>query len=84
LLLTAQEQVAALCPGQLLLDFVDDPKQHLQRGVGPLRVAPADAYPRRSGRVCGEFDPGGPATRVHGVWPTAEEQMWVQALNLLC
>src|SRR5215216_6877868 len=83
-LLTAQEEVAALCPGQLLLDFVDYLKQHFQRGVGPLRVAPADAYPGRSGRVYGELDPGGPSPRVHCVGPTADDQMWIQALNLLC
>jgi hypothetical protein len=76
-LLTAQEKIAALCASQLLLDFVDDPKQHFQRGVGLLRVAPTDAYPRRSGRVYGDLDPGGSATRVHGVGLTAEDQMWV-------
>src|SRR3712207_1255208 len=83
-LLTAQKEVATLGLGQLLLDFVDDPKQYFDRGVGPLRVAPPDTYSCRSGRVCGEHDPSGPSAWVHGVGPTADDHMWIHALNLLC
>jgi hypothetical protein len=83
-LLTAQREVAALGLGEPLLGFIDDLEQYFDPGVGPLRVAPPDTYPCWLGRVRGEHDPSGPSAWIHGVGPTADDHVWIQALNRLC
>jgi hypothetical protein len=64
------------------LDLIDNSEQHLHCGVGRLRVAPADADLAWSCGINREFDPRDPATRVHGVGPTANDQRRIEALHL--
>ena len=64
-----------------ILDLVDDLKQRIHCGVGPLRVTPTDADRARLKRVHGELYPGQLAARVHGVGLAADDQMRVEALD---
>src|SRR3712207_1993694 len=70
-------------PLEELFDLVDYAEQLFQCGVGPLRVAPADAHLGLPGRVHRDLDPGGPAARVHGLGPAADEHLRLKAHNLL-